>query len=112
MGRTACTEPQCLYKGTLYPYLLRVMEEWVKIFGIEIWFNPLNPQLNPICNLLALFGAHHILHVSRIWVNPPIDSTIVDIRTILNVKVLISFQYDININGAAFCTVINRSDVE
>jgi hypothetical protein len=22
MGRTACTEPQCLYKGTLYSYFL------------------------------------------------------------------------------------------
>jgi len=22
MGRTACTEPQCLYKGALYLYLL------------------------------------------------------------------------------------------
>ena len=21
MGRTACTEPQCLYKGALYPFL-------------------------------------------------------------------------------------------
>jgi hypothetical protein len=29
-------------------------------------FNPLNTQLNPICHLLALLGAHHILHVSRI----------------------------------------------
>jgi len=28
-------------------------------------FNPLNVELNPICPLLALFGAHHILHVSR-----------------------------------------------
>jgi len=28
-------------------------------------FNPLNAELNPICPLLALFGAHHILHVSR-----------------------------------------------
>jgi hypothetical protein len=28
-------------------------------------FNPLNTELNPICPLLALFGAHHILHVSR-----------------------------------------------
>jgi hypothetical protein len=27
--------------------------------------NPLNPELNPICNLLALL-AHHFLHVSRI----------------------------------------------
>ena len=32
-------------------------------------FNPLNAQLNPICHLLALFGAHHILHVRRIRVN-------------------------------------------
>ena len=31
-------------------------------------FNPLNPELNPICYLLALIGAHHFLHVSRIRV--------------------------------------------
>jgi len=31
-------------------------------------FNPLNSELNPICHLLALLGAHHILHVSRIRV--------------------------------------------
>jgi hypothetical protein len=30
--------------------------------------NPLNAKLNPICHLLALIGAHHILHVSRIRV--------------------------------------------
>jgi len=30
--------------------------------------NPLNPELNPICHLLALLGAHHILHVSSIRV--------------------------------------------
>ena len=27
-------------------------------------FNPLNAELNPICHLLALLGAHHIFHVS------------------------------------------------
>ena len=27
--------------------------------------NPLNPELNPICYLLALLGAHHFLHVNR-----------------------------------------------
>ena len=32
--------------------------------------NPLNPELNPICHLLALLGAHHILHISRIRVKP------------------------------------------
>jgi hypothetical protein len=42
------------------------------IFNIH--FNPLNTQLNPICHLLALLGAHPILHVSRIRVNilPPL----------------------------------------
>jgi len=30
--------------------------------------NTLNAELNTICHLLALLGAHHILHVSRIRV--------------------------------------------
>ena len=30
--------------------------------------NPLNADLNPICHLLALLGAHHILHISGIRV--------------------------------------------
>ena len=30
------------------------------------WINPLNPELNPIYYLLALLGAHHFLHVSRL----------------------------------------------
>jgi hypothetical protein len=30
--------------------------------------NPLNAELNSICYLLALLGAHHFLHVSRIRV--------------------------------------------
>ena len=30
--------------------------------------NPLNAELNPICHLMALLGAHHILHVGRIRV--------------------------------------------
>ena len=31
-------------------------------------FNPLNLELNPMCCLLALLGAHHFLHVIRIRV--------------------------------------------
>jgi hypothetical protein len=31
-------------------------------------FNPLNAELNPICQLLALLGAHHIFHIRRIRV--------------------------------------------
>jgi hypothetical protein len=32
-------------------------------------FNPSTAELNPICHLLALLGAHHILHICRIMVN-------------------------------------------
>jgi hypothetical protein len=32
-------------------------------------FNPLNAELNPIRHLLALAGAHHFVHVSRIRAN-------------------------------------------
>ena len=35
----------------------------------DFLFNPLNPELNPICYLLALLGDHYFLHVSRIRVN-------------------------------------------
>jgi hypothetical protein len=35
---------------------------------VSVSVNPLNAELHPICHLLALLGAHHILHVSRIRV--------------------------------------------
>ena len=43
--------------------------KWLLLHEGEFeWFNPLNPELNLICYLLALLGAHHFLHVSRIRV--------------------------------------------
>jgi len=42
------------------------------IEGTEVSFvhvNLLNAELKPTCYLLALFGAHHVLHVSRMRVN-------------------------------------------
>ena len=30
--------------------------------------NPLKAELNPIRHMLALVGARHIVHVSRVWV--------------------------------------------
>ena len=42
--------------------------EWATIFKVIYCdSNPINPELNPICYLLALL-AHHFLHVSRIMV--------------------------------------------
>ena len=46
--------------------------------------NPLNPELNPICYLLALL-AHHFLHVSRIMVIS------------LTLKLLMSYKYGAHI---------------
>ena len=43
--------------------------------GQTTTLNPLNAELNPICHLLALLGAHLILHVfSRIRVNYEIST--------------------------------------
>jgi len=35
----------------------------------EDHINPLNAEINPICHLLELLGAHHIFHVSGLRVN-------------------------------------------
>jgi len=45
-------------------------------------FNPLNAELNPICHLLALLAAHHILHISRIRVN--VSQSLTTNRTIMS----------------------------
>ena len=62
-----------------------LLDYWKKIKKVSIFssvqFNPLNPELNPICYLLALLGAHHFLHVSRIRVK------------LLTFRLLISYIY-------------------
>ena len=57
----------------LNTYIKNYNTVFVLRFGVAIVLalfsiNPLNPELNPICYLLALLGAHHFLHVSRIRV--------------------------------------------
>ena len=52
--------------------------------GTSLTFNPLNPELNPICYLLALL-AHHFLHVSRIMVK------------LLTLRLLMSHIYGVHI---------------
>jgi hypothetical protein len=53
------------YVGGIY----RVsQEECARLREGVPYVNPLNPELNPISYLLALLGAHHFLHVSRIRV--------------------------------------------
>jgi len=52
-----------------------------RILQFPTTINPLNPELNPICYLLALLGAHHFLHVSWIRVK------------LLNFRLLMSYIY-------------------
>jgi hypothetical protein len=44
--------------------------------------NQLNAELNTVCHLLALLGAHHILHVSRIRVKWPLIYTALPPETV------------------------------
>ena len=63
--------------------------QWVPCATTSIYIyeydsiNPLKPELNPICYLLALL-AHHFLHVSRIRVKS------------LTIRLLMSYIYDIS----------------
>ena len=51
---------------------------------VMFFFNRLNAELNPICYLLALLGAHHFFHVNRIRVKS------------LTLRLLMSYIYIIN----------------
>jgi len=57
----------CLEKPTQTdPTVLNLHGQSTQGITFTFGVNPLNPELNPICYLLALLGAHHFLHVSRI----------------------------------------------
>ena len=67
-------------------------------------FNPLNAELKPICHLLTLLGAHHILHVSGLRVNNvilarnrqlPDDDRMIELRR--------SIFKSFNINNLSVC---------
>jgi hypothetical protein len=51
----------------------KVNKQKVETKTLPSRINPLKAELNPICHLLALLGAHHILHVSRIRVKRRLD---------------------------------------
>ena len=63
---------------------LKINNDFFTFYGNieDFWtINPLNPELNPICYLLALLGAHHFLYVSRIRVK------------LLTLRLLMSYIY-------------------
>jgi hypothetical protein len=55
-------------------------------------FNALNAELNPICHLLALLGAHLILHVSRVRVNLCIQCVMSKISTGINIPLYVKVK--------------------
>ena len=55
----------CLWGGGLEAKVRNCPITEVKIELYLFFLNSLNAELNPICHLLALLGAHHILHISR-----------------------------------------------
>jgi uncharacterized membrane protein len=57
--------------SVLLPGFLYIAQWLVKLWNalvVRTSLNPLNAELNTICHLLALLGAHHFLRISRIRV--------------------------------------------
>jgi hypothetical protein len=60
LGRLLCSSSQKMGEASIIPRLF--LPDYFEFIN-------LNAELNPICHLLALLGAHPILHVSRIRVS-------------------------------------------
>ena len=58
-----------LFSSTVQEYGILYPQNPLVLHGLQADFNPLNAELNSICNLLVLLGAQPILHISRIRVN-------------------------------------------
>jgi hypothetical protein len=63
-----CPQEQLYLYLYLYPFSVHVATFSLITNFMHLFINPLNAELNPICHLLALLGAHPILHISRIKV--------------------------------------------
>ena len=61
-SRTKCFLQSCVHSS------LEITLKEKKLRYSNLIVNPLKPELNPICYLLALLGAHHFLQVSRVRV--------------------------------------------
>ena len=76
--RVACWVPKVTNTHSQYVILIAFpLQQWLseRVTMLHYTYigclviNPLKAELNPICHLLALIGAHHILHVGGLRVN-------------------------------------------
>jgi hypothetical protein len=58
-----------MYKSVKVKIIYRNAKSWFMRKIISALFNTLNAELNPVFHLLALLGAHTILHINKIRVN-------------------------------------------
>jgi hypothetical protein len=56
-----------IFVHIIYFFILSCVKNYHKL-QVTSYINPLNAELDPIRHLLALVGARHIVHVSRIRV--------------------------------------------
>jgi hypothetical protein len=61
-------------------------------------FNPLNAALNPICHLLALLRAHHILHVSRVRVKGYFNPLNAELNPICHLLALLGAHHILHVS--------------
>jgi hypothetical protein len=60
MGRTACTEPQCLYKSALYPFTFYL---WIQLAGVPVVARDYQSR-NPMYGVIFWYkekGLHNLL---------------------------------------------------
>ena len=69
LRQTECSRIRQLLDPNASRSCMAVSEKSKNNFWEALFLNPLNAKLNSICHLLALLGAHHIHHVSRLRVN-------------------------------------------
>jgi len=56
--------------NTIRVFIVKARKAYRLSRGIApLILDPLNAELNPICHLLTLLGAHHIFHISMLRVN-------------------------------------------
>ena len=63
-----------------------IMHKYFVTLNTHVDFNPLNAELNPIRHLLALVGARHIVHVSRIRVKTAHSNNLISDNLLLSNK--------------------------